>query len=359
MTKIFFNQNIISPYRLPLFEELDREYDVTVWFHTPSSEKREWEAELDEYSFNYKVLNGKNIGPLTLNPGFTLRLLDKDFDVYFINENPSTFLQSFSILLVAKLRRKTAVIWSETVDTEKSQELPEDLLNKIPIKLWRGFKEAYRRILFKFSDRFVAFSQMAENYLIRKGVPKGKIETQIQVMPEKLLPEPKGLDRYQNKRMILSLGYLEERKGVQDMIEAFKQIKQEDYRLVIAGTGPYEKKLKEKAAGDDRIEFVGYLSEQDKANYFDAADLFILPTHHDPWGLVVNEAIHYGTPVMTTEAAGAKELLDDENILQAGDVTQIKNKMSKDYSRPRESPDLEEGVKALRETLKIVEGDLE
>jgi glycosyltransferase involved in cell wall biosynthesis len=355
MTKLFFNQNIVSPYRLPLFQELNTEYEVSVWFHRKTSEDREWEAELEKYDFDYRVLNGKKIGPLTLNPGFSLRLLQENFDVYFINENPSTFLQSFAILLVAKLRRKPVVIWSETVDTEKARELPNSLLKKISVKLWRGFKETYRKILFRFSDRFVAFSQMAEEFLTDRGVPGDKIETQVQVMPEELLAEPENhnLDeKYSGKKMILSLGYLEERKGVQDLIEAFKQIEDEDYRLVIAGTGPYEEELKQKASGDNRIEFPGYLSEQEKANYFDAADLFVLPTHHDPWGLVVNEALYYGTPVITTEAAGAKELLDEKNIVKPGEPEGLPEKLVGDKSAP-EAPDMDEGLKGLRKAIEL------
>lgn len=352
MTRVFFNQNIISPYRLPLFEELNQDYEVSVWFHR-KSEEREWEAELEDYSFDHKILGNLKISPLTLNPGFFWKLLREDFDIYFVNENPSTFLQSFAILTVAKLKRKPVVIWSETVDTEKSRELPENTLKKLLVKSWRGFKDAYRRVLFRFSERFVAFSQMAEQFLKRRGVPKEKIDNQIQVMPEELLPEPEDYklnEKYSGKKMILSLGYLEERKGVQDLIEAFQRIEDEDYRLVIAGKGPYEEELKDQSGGNDQIEFAGYLSEQEKANYFDAADLFVLPTHHDPWGLVVNESLNYGTPAITTEAAGAKEILDDEKIFSPGSVQELRELLEKEFEA-EEEPDPEEGIIGIRKAL--------
>jgi glycosyltransferase involved in cell wall biosynthesis len=357
MTHVFFNQNIVSPYRLPLFQELDEDYDIDVWFHRKSSEDREWEAELEKYDFDHRVLNGKKTGPLTLNPGFSLRLLKENYDVYFINENPSTFLQSFAILTVAKIKRRPVVVWSETVETEKSRELPDSLLKKLPVKLWRAFKKTYRKILFKSSDRFVAFSQMAEEFMISRGVDEEKIETQIQVMPEKLLPEPENHclnEKYSGKKMILSLGYLEERKGVQDLIEAFNEIEDQDYRLVVAGTGPYEEELKKEASGDDRMEFVGYLSEQEKANYFDSADLFVLPTHHDPWGLVVNEALHYGTPVITTEAAGAKELLEEKQIFEPEDTEALTQKLKESDNAINKSVQLEKGLEGLKSAIKAV-----
>jgi glycosyltransferase involved in cell wall biosynthesis len=354
MTRVFFNQNIVSPYRLPLFEELDEDYEVTVWFHREEREKREWQPDLEDYSFDHRVLKGKKLGPLVLNPGLFFKLLGKDFDVYFINENPETFILSFAILLTAKLKRKPVVIWSEAIDTEKSRELPDSLHKKVVVKTWRKFKEAYRRVLYRYSDRFVAFSEMAKDFLNERGVQEEKIETQVQVMPEELLPEPEdhNLDeKNSGKKMILSLGYLEERKGVQDLIEAFKQIEDEDYRLVIAGTGPYKQELEEKAEGDDRIEFVGYLSEQEKANYYDAADLFVLPTHHDPWGLVVNEALHYGTLVITTEAAGAKELIPDTDIIEKGDTRMLKEKLQDDRGRLESEVSFSEGLSGIRAVL--------
>ena len=194
---------------------------------------------------------------------------------------------------------------------------------------------------------------MAEEFLEKRGVQEEKIETQIQVMPEKLLPEPEdhNLDeKYSGQKMILSLGYLEERKGVQDLIQAFKNIDDENYRLVIAGTGPYEEKLKQKASDDDRIEFVGYLSEQEKANYFDVADLFVLPTHHDPWGLVINEALHYGTPAITTEASGAKELLDKKNIFRPRDIGDLTEKLKRDFDKNNSNVSVEEGLEGIEKT---------
>lgn len=358
MTAVFFNQNIVSPYRLPLFEELDEDYKVTVWFHREEREKREWQPDLEDYSFDYRVLNGKKFGPVVLNPGFFLKLLSNDFDVYFINENPETFIQSFTILLTAKLKMKPVVVWSEAIDTEKSRELPESLHKKVAVKTWRRFKEAYRRVLYRYSDRFVAFSKMAKDFLMDRGVSEERIETQVQVMPEELLPAPEDHDldeKYAGKKMILSLGYLEERKGVQDLIEAFKQVEDEDYRLVIAGKGPYKQELEEKAEGDERIEFVGYLSEQDKANYYDAADLFILPTHHDPWGLVVNEALHYGTPVVTTEAAAAKQLLDEEKLIKHGDSEKLVRKLKKGFEEVR-SPKVASDQEGIKKVIAEVKG---
>lgn len=59
----------------------------------------------------------------------------------------------------------------------------------------------------------------------------------------------------------------------------------------------------------------------DKANIYSSCDIFVLPTLNDSWGLVVNEAIHYGLAVICSSAAAAIELVDDATGLrvQPGD----------------------------------------
>jgi glycosyltransferase involved in cell wall biosynthesis len=75
------------------------------------------------------------------------------------------------------------------------------------------------------------------------------------------------------------------------------------------------------AAGDGRIQFPGYLEGAQKSSWYAAADLFVLPTLHDPWGLVVNEAMAFGLPIITTEAASCAELVEGNGrVVPANDV---------------------------------------
>lgn len=55
----------------------------------------------------------------------------------------------------------------------------------------------------------------------------------------------------------------------------------------------------------DNIVFVEFKTKEDLIDYYRAADLFVLPTREDIWGLVVNEAMAAGTPVITTTNCGA------------------------------------------------------
>ena len=63
------------------------------------------------------------------------------------------------------------------------------------------------------------------------------------------------------------------------------------------------------------IHFVDFMPKKDLANYYKAADIFVLPTREDIWGLVVNEAMSYGLPVVTTNkcVAGSEMIVNGEN----------------------------------------------
>ena len=89
----------------------------------------------------------------------------------------------------------------------------------------------------------------------------------------------------------------------------------------------------------DNIVFVEFKTKEDLIDYYRAADLFVLPTREDIWGLVVNEAMAVGTPVITTTNCGA-----GIEILKNGDGGRIV---------PPEDPD--SLANAMQEMLNEVE----
>jgi glycosyltransferase involved in cell wall biosynthesis len=77
--------------------------------------------------------------------------------------------------------------------------------------------------------------------------------------------------------------------------------------LTIVGTGILEDSLKKIA--NDNIKFVGFIQNKDICDFYNTHDVFILPSLSEPWGLVVEEALYYGLPVLISEAVGCKENL--------------------------------------------------
>jgi glycosyltransferase involved in cell wall biosynthesis len=310
--------NQIAPYRLPVFAEVGRHVDLEVLFCRGRDPRRRWSTDTRGYGFRQAVLRSWALGPFLVNPTLLWRLLRTPTDVYLVGDFPETLLATFTAILVAKLRRKPVVLWSETLDHAANHFESTAVSGRRAARLARaaltGGVTAYRRLLLRLPVRFVALSAAAAEFLVGEGVAADRIDAGIQVQPAELLAEPGTAKRdgpYAGLRVILSLCYLNPTKSIDTLIAAFRALPDRDLQLIVAGTGPAEKRLRELAAGDDRIGFPGYLSGVAHADHFAWADVFVLPTLVDCWGLVVNEALHYGVPVITTTAAGARELLAD------------------------------------------------
>ncbi len=148
------------------------------------------------------------------------------------------------------------------------------------------------------------------------------------VSPEKIIPIPHGVDlekfsvrnretirekfNFKNEDIVLIFVAHEfKRKGLLQIIEALEILKKDNLYLLVVGKDnpiPYIG-LIEKYGLTDKVIFTGPVSNiQD---YYSAGDIFILPASYEPFGLVILEAMACGVPVITSEKAGAAELIKD------------------------------------------------
>ncbi|MBN8716009.1 glycosyltransferase [Thermomonas sp.] len=123
-------------------------------------------------------------------------------------------------------------------------------------------------------------------------------------VPELLRPEP-----VRGTRTLLFLSRLHPKKGIDRLLDAWAALEGEfpEWQLVIAGKGEpaHEAEVKAQAArlGLQRVRFPGPLYGQDKAAAYRAADLFVLPTHSENFGMVVAEALAHGCPAIVSKGA--------------------------------------------------------
>jgi glycosyltransferase involved in cell wall biosynthesis len=144
-------------------------------------------------------------------------------------------------------------------------------------------------------------------------------------------------------RFFLFVGRFVREKGVFDLLAAYASLPVDlrgEVGLVFAGTGRARLELETRAAAiaPGRVQVVGFASREDLAIYYTLADALVFPTHTDPWGLVVNEAMACGLPVICSNVAGcAADLVEDtENglIVPVGDSKQLASAMeqlARDY----------------------------
>lgn len=337
--KIFLLHNIIAPYRLPLFEELVKDWDLEVKFCAAKPKGRRWSIDLNGYPFKNEVLENVHFGPFVINYTLPFKLLFKRYDLYLVSDAEEYIFSTFIVFLIAKLFKKPFIIWSEYFETDypiyTNWIVKSDFLerrNIIEMFIRKIFK-MFRIIVYNNSDVVLAFGNNVKSYITNElHVPDNKIVVGIQAMPEVLLATPIEINKgeFREKKIILYVGYLKKRKGLKKLINAFKSLKRKDAVLILVGTGEEEKNLRSLAQNEKNIRFVGYFDEMEKARYYSIADIFVLPTLHDAWGLVINEAMYFGLPIITTDAAGASELIDGNGlVVKAGDEEELRRAIEK------------------------------
>jgi len=109
------------------------------------------------------------------------------------------------------------------------------------------------------------------------------------------------------------LAELNKEKGIRELLSAFESIHQEypETRLIIGGYGPEEDYISEfinNRSLQNAISFVGFVSEEKKAEFFYSSDCFVFPSYSEGFGLVVAEAVAHKRAVITTRVADCEEI---------------------------------------------------
>ncbi|MEB3280973.1 MAG: glycosyltransferase [Lyngbya sp.] len=146
-------------------------------------------------------------------------------------------------------------------------------------------------------------------------IPNG-VEFKTKIIKEDREILINSFGKLNNKKWLLFLSRIHPKKGLENLLLTWKIISGifDDWHLIIAGpdTLGYQRKLELLAAElglQDRVTFTGMLSAQKKKAAFANADLFVLPTYSENFGIAIAEALAYGVPVITTKNAPWEDLL--------------------------------------------------
>ena len=166
-------------------------------------------------------------------------------------------------------------------------------------------------------DRVIAVSEAVAQSMERRGVQRAKIRVVLNgtIGSPRLCPgtpAAKILDR----PAITFVGGLHPRKGVDDLIKAFKTVCTQlpATSLYLVGNGPYREAYKDLASATgfgDRIHFCG--SQADPRPHLLGSDVFVLASHAEPGALVLPEAREAGCAIVATSVGGIPEMLDGGN----------------------------------------------
>jgi len=182
---------------------------------------------------------------------------------------------------------------------------------------WRKLvRKAYLSVVYPNLDAILAIGPDNRRHYEEHGVPHHKLidapysidqaffrRLADEARPHRAeLRETLGLPR--DRHVVLFGGVLRDIKGVDVLLRSLAHLP--DVHVALAGSGPEELSLRKLAAtvAKERVHFLGFLNQRELAAAYAIADLFCLPSRQEAWGLVVNEAIAAGTPVVVSEACG-------------------------------------------------------
>ena len=206
--------------------------------------------------------------------------------------------------------------------------------------------------LFRLPAGFLAVGRCNADFYRKMGVPEKKLffaplavdNAFYQAERRRLHPEREairsGLGISPDDVVILYVGRLDVRKGLTDLLQAFANLRNDSAHLVFAGEGPDRGAL-ESFARDrelDRVHFTGLQNYSELPASYAMADVFAFPSHRENWGAVVNEAMNFGLPIVTTSVVGAAaDLVEDGTnglLLEPGDVAGLTESLRLLVSRP-------------------------
>ncbi len=309
--KVLWLTNIPSPYRVDFFNELGKSCDLTVLFEKQRS------IERDDSWLNYNVKNfkaiflkGKSVGVAeAFCPSVTKYLKKKYCYDHIVVDN---FADLTGVLAIIALRFRRIPYEIESDGGFPGNE--------------KGFKAKIKKWLFKKATRCFSTGKVHDLYYKQYRVKDEKIVRypftslwEEDIIEYPLTIEEKKAIRRQlavvENKMVLAVGQFIHRKGFDVLLNAIRFLPQ-DIGVYIVGGIPTEEYLTlQEKYNLQNVHFLPFKEKKELKNWWLAADCFVLPTREDIWGLVINEAMAYGLPVLTTErcVAGLELVENDVN----------------------------------------------
>jgi len=171
---------------------------------------------------------------------------------------------------------------------------------------WRYYRSA---------DFYMPISRYGEDFIRRHQVPEDKIQ---RVANFTRMPAGEHRDLYRKHPFkLLAYGRFVEEKGFQDLIKACSLLKQAgvEFQLRLGGDGPIKQHIDaliHRYNLERQVEHCGWM--HNVADELDNADLFILPSRHEPFGLVLLEAMARQVPIVATRSEGPQEIFSTDEL---------------------------------------------
>jgi 1,2-diacylglycerol 3-alpha-glucosyltransferase len=258
----------------------------------------------------------EELGTLELVTGTWSILNRLNLQAIALSLNKETYPAMLTVLAWTRLHRRVALIMMDS----KYDDFPRH-----PVKEW-----AKRRVYGCFDGAIVA-GRASREYAEFLGVPPEKIHFGYDVIDNDYFCKEAEKARQGEARLrkdyhlpqnyFVCVSRLDEKKNISLLLESYARYAGEAgaraWGLVICGSGPLEVQLKGQARrlGIDGVHFAGFVQIEELPIYYGLARCLITPSSHsEQWGLVVNEAMAAGLPVLVSQACGCAPELVQEGV---------------------------------------------
>jgi glycogen(starch) synthase len=205
-------------------------------------------------------------------------------------------------LAIAKLSGKPLVVHVHSTEFDRSGEHPNQQIYNIERRGMHG------------ATRAIAVSMLTKNVCVnRYGVQAAKIDVVYNGVD--LDPAAAGVQPIHSKdKIVLYFGRITMQKGPEYFIQAAKKVLEymDDVKFVVAGSGDQAQRMIEMAASmgiGNKVLFTGFLRGRDIARVFAMADLYVMPSVSEPFGIAPLEAMSHNVPVLISKSSGVSEVL--------------------------------------------------
>jgi len=268
-----------------------------------SNSKRKYKEEVViRETYQYKVIRTKSYGKIcstSITPQmiFNLREIIDEYDIVHLH-HPDP-MANLTLFLSNINKKKLVVHWHSDIIRQKfAYRFYKPLLN------W----------MLKRADVIIATSpKYIEESVQLSSFREKCIAVPLGIRKDKLCSEPKEIsnlrEKYKGKKIVFSLGRFVAYKGFEYLIESARYLSS-DYIILIGGDGPFKSKYEEIIREYNlfnKVELVGRLPQKMLANYYDACDVFCLPSisKNEAFGLVMAEVMSFGKPIVATRIKGS------------------------------------------------------
>ena len=328
MKRVLFLTNYPSPYRVHFFDELGKYMDVTVLYSDRVEDMKHRNAawfEEGEHRFQAVRLTPKmRVGRRYLCFD-VLPWLKKKYDSIVV----CGYSSPTAVLAMAWLRLHRIPFYMEV----------DGGLIRQDSKL----KYLVKKSLVCLANQWLSTGENTTKYLVHYGAKEERVTHypfsslyEKDILEEVPSAEKKEAYRMmlgiEEKHMILAIGQFIHRKGFDVLMYAAKQLDPDVGIYIVGGETTDEYRKLREELGLLNVHFLSFQKKERLALLYKAADLFVLPTREDIWGLVINEALAYGLPTITTDrcVAGLDLIEDGVNgyVVPVGDADALAEKIN-------------------------------